>query len=155
MIQNFLKIVLVLYFWGVGIQDAYLPQRLLDKLMFIYNYVEMARVTGVPISFLLSRGQSIKVIPLSFNFGVTHVDLTQKIITLGSHFFQVLSQLLRKAKQKNLVIPNAKQAGSDQGTYEGATVSSLTSCIFFLVFKVLILLKLVSSISDSDAGIMA
>lgn len=29
--------------------------------MFIYNYVEMARVTGVPLSFLLSRGQSIKV----------------------------------------------------------------------------------------------
>lgn len=43
-------------------QDAYLPQRLLDKLMLIYNYVEMARVTGVPISFLLARGQSIKVI---------------------------------------------------------------------------------------------
>ncbi|KAF4377123.1 hypothetical protein F8388_017527 [Cannabis sativa] len=76
------------------LKDAYLPQRLLDKLMFIYNYVEMARVTGVPISFLLSRGQSIKV----------------------------LSQLLRKAKQKNLVIPNAKHAGSEQGTYEGATV---------------------------------
>ncbi|GAB4835573.1 DNA polymerase delta catalytic subunit [Ancistrocladus abbreviatus] len=77
------------------LKDAYLPQRLLDKLMFIYNYVEMARVTGVPISFLLSRGQSIKV----------------------------LSQLLRKAKQKNLVIPNVKQAGSsEQATYEGATV---------------------------------
>ena len=42
-------------------QDAYLPQRLLDKLMFIYNYVEMARVTGVPFGFLLARGQSIKV----------------------------------------------------------------------------------------------
>ena len=27
-------------------QDAYLPQRLLDKLMYAYNYVEMARVTG-------------------------------------------------------------------------------------------------------------
>ncbi|XP_021675936.2 DNA polymerase delta catalytic subunit isoform X2 [Hevea brasiliensis] len=76
------------------LKDAYLPQRLLDKLMFIYNYVEMARVTGVPLSFLLSRGQSIKV----------------------------LSQLLRKSKQKNLVIPNVKQAGSEQGTYEGATV---------------------------------
>ncbi|XP_034213465.1 DNA polymerase delta catalytic subunit isoform X2 [Prunus dulcis] len=75
------------------LKDAYLPQRLLDKLMYIYNYVEMARVTGVPISFLLSRGQSIKV----------------------------LSQLLRKAKQKNLLIPNVKQAGSEQGTYEGAT----------------------------------
>ncbi|XP_059432438.1 DNA polymerase delta catalytic subunit [Corylus avellana] len=76
------------------LKDAYLPQRLLDKLMFIYNYVEMARVTGVPISFLLSRGQSIKV----------------------------LSQLLRKARQRDLVIPNVKQAGSEQGTYEGATV---------------------------------
>ncbi|KAL3649582.1 DNA polymerase delta catalytic subunit [Castilleja foliolosa] len=76
------------------LKDAYLPQRLLDKLMFVYNYVEMARVTGVPISFLLSRGQSIKV----------------------------LSQLLRKAKQKNLVLPNVKQAGSEQGSYEGATV---------------------------------
>ncbi|KAE8733567.1 DNA polymerase delta catalytic subunit [Hibiscus syriacus] len=76
------------------LKDAYLPQRLLDKLMYAYNYVEMARVTGVPISFLLSRGQSIKV----------------------------LSQLLRKSKQKNLVIPNVKRAGSEQGTYEGATV---------------------------------
>ncbi|KAK9997013.1 hypothetical protein SO802_021699 [Lithocarpus litseifolius] len=76
------------------LKDAYLPQRLLEKLMFIYNYVEMARVTGVPISFLLSRGQSIKV----------------------------LSQLLRKSKQRGLVIPNVKQAGSEQGKYEGATV---------------------------------
>lgn len=76
------------------LKDAYLPQRLLDKLMLIYNYVEMARVTGVPLSFLLARGQSIKV----------------------------LSQLLRKAKEKNLVIPNVKQAGSEQGKYEGATV---------------------------------
>ncbi|XP_071914321.1 DNA polymerase delta catalytic subunit-like isoform X1 [Coffea arabica] len=84
------------------LKDAYLPQRLLDKLMFIYNYVEMARVTGVPISFLLSRGQSIKV----------------------------LSQLLRKAKQKNLVIPNAKQAGSEQGTFEGATVLEASAGFF-------------------------
>jgi DNA polymerase delta subunit 1 len=28
-----------------GIQDAYLPQRLLDKLMCIINYIEMARVS--------------------------------------------------------------------------------------------------------------
>lgn len=80
------------------LKDAYLPQRLLDKLMYMYNYVEMARVTGVPISFLLSRGQSIKV----------------------------LSQLLRKAKQKNLVIPNVKSE-SEQGTFEGATVLEPTT----------------------------
>lgn len=45
------------------VQDAYLPQRLVDKLMYMYNYVEMARVTGVPMSYLLTRGQSIKVGP--------------------------------------------------------------------------------------------
>lgn len=43
------------------LKDAVLPQRLLDRLMMLVNYTEMARVTGVPISFLLSRGQSIKV----------------------------------------------------------------------------------------------
>lgn len=36
-------------------QDAYLPQRLLDKLMYMYNHIEMARVTGVPPSYLLTR----------------------------------------------------------------------------------------------------
>ena len=61
-------------------QDAYLPQRLVDKLMYMYNYIEMARVTGVPMSFLLTRGQSIKV----------------------------FSQILRKARQKNLVVPFLK-----------------------------------------------
>ena len=61
-------------------QDAYLPQRLVDKLMYMYNYVEMARVTGVPMSYLLARGQSIKV----------------------------FSQILRKSRTKNLVVPNMK-----------------------------------------------
>ena len=61
-------------------QDAYLPQRLLDKLMYMYNYIEMARVTGVPLSFLLTKGQSIKV----------------------------FSQVLRKARTKNLVVPFMK-----------------------------------------------
>jgi hypothetical protein len=51
--------------------------------------------------------------------------------------FQVLSQLLRKAKQRGLVIPNVKQAGSEQGTYEGATVSSqfsLPLCLSCFMF---------------------
>ncbi|CAK9268862.1 unnamed protein product [Sphagnum jensenii] len=77
------------------LKDAYLPQRLLDKLMYVYNYVEMARVTGVPISFLLARGQSIKV----------------------------LSQILRKSKQRGLLVPNMKAQGAGQGeSFEGATV---------------------------------
>lgn len=43
-------------------KDAILPLRLLDKLMCLINYMEMARVTGVPLSYLLSRGQQIKVV---------------------------------------------------------------------------------------------
>lgn len=75
------------------LKDAYLPMRLLEKLMCLINYTEMARVTGVPFSFLLSRGQQIKVI----------------------------SQLFRKCLELGVVIPNLRQEGSDQ-EYEGATV---------------------------------
>ncbi|GBG84624.1 hypothetical protein CBR_g38906 [Chara braunii] len=77
------------------LKDAYLPQRLVDKLMYMYNYIEMARVTGVPFSFLLARGQSIKV----------------------------MSQILRKARQRGMVVPALKvQGGSQDSSYEGATV---------------------------------
>ena len=75
------------------LKDAYLPLRLMDKLMCLVNYTEMARVTGVPFNFLLSRGQQVKFI----------------------------SQLFRKALEQQLVIPNLKTDSSD-GPYEGATV---------------------------------
>jgi DNA polymerase delta subunit 1 len=75
------------------LKDAYLPQRLLDKLMCLINYTEMARVTGVPFNYLLARGQQVKFI----------------------------SQLFRKARQENLVIPNLRNEASDE-QYEGATV---------------------------------
>jgi DNA polymerase delta subunit 1 len=62
------------------LKDAYLPQRLISKLMCIINYIEMARVTGVPFSYLLTRGQSIKVV----------------------------SQLYRRAKGDGLLVPTVK-----------------------------------------------
>src|SRR5690349_3627583 len=63
--------------------------------MIMFNHIEMARVTGVPVSYLLSRGQQIKVV----------------------------SQLYRKANKLGLVIPCYKVQGSDdEATYEGATV---------------------------------
>ena len=75
------------------LKDAYLPQRLMDKLMCLVNYTEMARVTGVPFNYLLARGQQVKFI----------------------------SQLFRKALEQNLVIPNLRNEGTDE-QYEGATV---------------------------------
>ena len=75
------------------LKDAYLPQRLTDKLMCLVNYTEMARVTGVPFNYLLARGQQVKFI----------------------------SQLFRKALEEHLVIPNLSSDPSDE-QYEGATV---------------------------------
>ncbi|CAI6100323.1 hypothetical protein V2G26_008336 [Clonostachys chloroleuca] len=75
------------------LKDAYLPQRLMEKLSCLENYTEMARVTGVPFNFLLSRGQQIKFV----------------------------SQLFRKALEQKLVIPNIQSKGTDE-QYEGATV---------------------------------
>jgi DNA polymerase delta subunit 1 len=78
------------------LKDALLPQRLMDKLSVLVNYIEMARVTGVPMSFLISRGQQIKV----------------------------FSMILRKCQRENLLVPTLKKqgnGGTDVG-YEGATV---------------------------------
>lgn len=55
----------------------------MDKLMCFINYTEMARVTGVPFNYLLSRGQSIKV----------------------------LSQLFRKANDDGYVVPALRGEG--------------------------------------------
>ena len=77
------------------LKDALLPMRLMDKLSVLVNYIEMARVTGVPMSFLISRGQQIKV----------------------------FSMILRKCRAEKLLVPTLKKSGGgpDVG-YEGATV---------------------------------
>ena len=61
--------------------------------MCVINYMEMARVTGVPLSYLQTRGQQIKVI----------------------------SQLLRKGMEQDLLIPTYQSQASEEN-YEGATV---------------------------------
>jgi DNA polymerase delta subunit 1 len=75
------------------LKDAYLPQRLLDKLMVIINHVEMARVTGVPLDFLLTRGQQIKV----------------------------MSMICRKCRRENLLVPTPSRK-EEAAQFEGATV---------------------------------
>ena len=77
------------------LKDALLPQRLMDKLSVLVNYIEMARVTGVPVSFLITRGQQIKV----------------------------FSMILRKCRREKLLVPTLTKRGNvnDVG-YEGATV---------------------------------
>ncbi|XP_012279628.1 DNA polymerase delta catalytic subunit [Orussus abietinus] len=75
------------------LKDAYLPLRLLDKLMCVIIYMEMARVTGVTLTSLLTRGQQIKVV----------------------------SQLLRKAQEKDYLMPVSRGHATEE-QYEGGTV---------------------------------
>lgn len=77
------------------LKDALLALRLFEKLKCIYNYVEMARVTGVPMKFLFTRGQQIKV----------------------------LSQLFRQAREVGMIIPHKRvTAASQEVQYEGGDV---------------------------------
>lgn len=48
------------------LKDAYLPIRLIEKLMVVFQYAEMAKVSGVPLSYLLSSGQQIKMLSLLY-----------------------------------------------------------------------------------------
>eukprot|EP00917_Polyrhabdina_sp_WS-2016_P027821 GHVP01059411.1.p1 GENE.GHVP01059411.1~~GHVP01059411.1.p1 ORF type:complete len:1059 (+),score=189.46 GHVP01059411.1:43-3177(+) len=76
------------------IKDSILPLRLISKLLLIVNQVEMGRVTGTPINYLLTRGQQIKVV----------------------------SQILRKAQTLGYLIPTSESRGGGGDKYEGATV---------------------------------
>lgn len=60
------------------LEDTHLLQKLVDKQMILTNIVQLANVTFVPIGFLTTRGQTIKV----------------------------YSQLLRKARQMDFVVPH-------------------------------------------------
>ena len=78
------------------LKDALLPLRLIDRLKNIFNFVEMARVTGVPMNVLLKRGQQIKV----------------------------LSQLYRATRAQNMVIPvmNRSKGGTEDVGFQGGHV---------------------------------
>ena len=60
------------------IQDTALLQRLVDKQLILTNIMQLANVTFVPIGFLTTRGQTIKV----------------------------FSQVLRKARQMDFLVPH-------------------------------------------------
>ncbi|KAF7456003.1 putative DNA polymerase delta catalytic subunit [Cryptosporidium felis] len=76
------------------LKDSLLPLRLMRHLKLFPNIIEMARVTGTTIDILLSRGQQIKV----------------------------TSQILRKCKLTNFLMPTVKNQSDGENQFEGATV---------------------------------
>jgi DNA polymerase elongation subunit (family B) len=75
------------------IQDSELLQRLVDKTKIFVNICQMSNVTNVPIEFLVTRGQSIKV----------------------------FSQIWKKARQMGFLVPSEIVIDRDV-TFTGASV---------------------------------
>ena len=76
------------------IKDTLLPHRLMKKLCILLNLVEMAKATWVPVTFLVERGQQIKV----------------------------FSQLTKKARELGFMVPTIRYGSLPEEPYEGATV---------------------------------
>ena len=75
------------------IQDCNLVHHLMNKIDVITGYVEMSRICSVPISFLIFRGQGIKL----------------------------TSYVAKKCSEKNTLMPDLEKTGGNEG-YEGAIV---------------------------------
>jgi len=75
------------------IQDCNLVHHLMNKIDVITGYVEMSRICSVPISFLVFRGQGIKL----------------------------TSYVAKKCREKNTLMPDLDKTDSADG-YEGAIV---------------------------------
>jgi DNA polymerase delta subunit 1 len=81
------------------LKDCDLPLRLMQRLMVLPQLVEMSRVTGVPLTYLMTKGQQIKV----------------------------MSQICRYALKEEIIIPkishyHGNDDEDDDADYEGATV---------------------------------
>lgn len=75
------------------IQDCNLVHNLMNKIDVITGYSEMARICSVPISFLVFRGQGIKL----------------------------TSYVAKKCRERNTLMPDLEKSGANDG-YEGAIV---------------------------------
>lgn len=75
------------------IQDCNLVHHLMTKIDVITGYVEMAKICSVPISYLVFRGQGIKL----------------------------TSYVAKKCREKNTLMPDLEKVGNADG-YEGAIV---------------------------------
>jgi DNA polymerase elongation subunit (family B) len=75
------------------IQDCNLVHHLMNKIDVLTGYIEMSRICSVPISFLVFRGQGIKL----------------------------TSYVAKKCRDKNTLMPDLDKSGENEG-YEGAIV---------------------------------
>lgn len=76
------------------LRQAEASMQIFEQLAYLYNFVEMARVTGCPLAYLLERGQAVKV----------------------------QAQLLQEARRQSFILPSQRPGTGEESTFEGATV---------------------------------
>lgn len=103
-----------------AVQDVCLPLRLFDKLCMYDNLAQMSVATCVPMDYLLSRGQQIKVYSL----------------------------ILQQAKELGYVLPDNKKM-TISGKFEGATVLDAQKGAYFDIISGLDFASLYPSIIRS------
>jgi DNA polymerase elongation subunit (family B) len=89
------------------IQDTVLPQRIIDKMNILINLIEMAKVTRVPLDYLITRGQQVKVFSQ---------------ITETSRNAQYVVPHIKKSKFVQKVRYDEDDSDEEEEGYEGATV---------------------------------
>lgn len=97
------------------VQDTLLPQRLVNKLKKLTNLIERARVSCVPLSWLITRGQQIQV----FSLLARTAELNQFVIPTIDRY--------RRQNQDNDVISEKRTTKG----YQGATVLSAKRGAYF------------------------
>lgn len=76
------------------IHDTVLVQKLVDKLLVFETLIEMSNITMIPLAFILSRGQQIKV----------------------------FSQIIREANHFGFLCPDLSNMGDNDEKFQGAVV---------------------------------
>lgn len=104
------------------VKDTILPHRLTDKLCTLLNLIEMAKATWVPLSFLVERGQQIKV----------------------------FSQLTRKAREMGFMVPTIRYGKMPNDGYVGATVLEAQKGAYYRPITALDFASLYPSIMRAD-----
>lgn len=108
------------------VQDCMLPQKMVNKNNILINTLEMAKVTYVPTSYLITRGQQIKVFSQIAKIAREHNYLLNTVETARDDDEDELGNGKKKKKEK----------------YQGATVlepktGSYWDCVFTLDFEAL------------------
>lgn len=103
------------------VQDTLLPQLIIDKMNILISLIEMGKVTYVPLSYLINRGQQIKVFS---NFAKTARQYGYILPHIFVENQDQDGEGVRRMKAEKIFNGDEddEDEEEDEETYEGATV---------------------------------